>query len=128
MRTALKRSAISVLVFCCVAGTAIANNEGTTVTFVELKQEAGNAVLVVELTNVSSDTIGVLQYGCWTEDRSKIEGAGVSGSRFMAFNTGQISWSGELKPGETVVAEGVIDGMPGAMIAMFSEQSFVCGT
>jgi hypothetical protein len=109
-----------------ICGPALSDDAAISARFVELRNEDGNAILVVELTNSTSETMESLTFGCWTEDKSKIDSAEVTGSRFMAFNTGNVEWTGALKPGETTTASGIVSGMPGDMAARFSGQHFAC--
>ncbi len=128
MRAMLLIVVVVVSGFILIASDTQADDVDVTVKFVELVQQEGNAVLVVKIRNAGSTTVTSLTYGCWTEDRSKVEGESVSGSRYMAFNTGGIDWTGELPPGQATTASGVIAGMPADMVPMFSDQSFACGT
>ncbi len=126
MRTILLTVVVVISGLYFITSDSKAEDVDIAVKFIELAQREGNAVLVVEIQNTGSRTVTSLTVGCWTEERSKVEGEAVSGSRYMAFNTGGVAWSGELKPGQTTTASGVIAGMPADMVPMFSDQLFAC--
>lgn len=127
MRILLSAVFIAISGLFLVASETIAGDVDAAVTFVELVSQDSNAVLVVEIRNHGSTTLTNLTYGCWTEERSSIEGESVAGSRYMAFNTGGLNWSGDLAPGQTTTARGVIAGMPADLVPMLSDQLFACG-
>ncbi|MGB5166466.1 MAG: hypothetical protein WBN09_06545 [Woeseiaceae bacterium] len=127
MRSIILVAVLVVSGLCFVASDSKADDASVTVKFVEFVVQDGNAVLVVEIRNVGSTTQTSLTYGCWTEESSKIEGESGGGSRYMAFNTGGVNWTGELKPGQVTTARAVVAGMPADMVPMFSDQQFACG-
>ena len=114
--------------YCALAASALthASDDPIVTKFVELRNVDGNAMLIIYATNTTAATITVSNFGCWTEDRSKIEGGDVNGSRFVAFNTGAVPWAGDIEAGKTVRMEGIVNGMPGDMTPMFKDQHFVC--
>lgn len=97
-----------------------------TAAFVELREQGADAELVVILHNRGAAAVTTVGYGCWTEERKSAAGGAVEGSRFMAFNTGTLTWSGELAAGAKLTVARVIEGMPGMMVPRLKDQQFQC--
>lgn len=94
--------------------------------FVALREQGADAALVVTLHNRGTAAVTTVEYGCWTEERTSATGGAVEGSRFMAFNTGTLQWTGTLAAGEKLTVTQVIEGMPGMMAPRFKDQQFQC--
>ena len=124
-RKAVKFVALGYLVWSIFCSVALADD--VSVSFVELLDDSGKAILVVDVTNDTTETITELTFGCWSEEGGKIDNDEVRGSSLSAFNTGPVTWAGELAPNTTATIRGVVEGFPGAMVVVFSGQTFGCG-